>query len=248
VIRLDQYLVDQGYCESRSRAVAAIKQGHVRVNEITITRPAHSISDAARVDFSGPAHPYVSRGGLKLAHALEQFDLSPQGKIALDLGASTGGFTDVLLKAGAAHVYALDVGHDQLHASLSADPRVTNMEGQNARHLTADLFPISNQKPIQVLVCDVSFISLRLVVLPALALMQAPAWMIVLIKPQFEAGQAALDKNGVVQDPAIHMEVCQNFQNWFAEHAPQWQPLGLCDSPITGPQGNREFLFAAGLK
>lgn len=241
--RLDQYLVQEGFCESRNRAARAVREGHVWVNGACVTRPAYDVSPPADIILKGEAMPYVSRGGLKLSAALAHFSLSAEGLTALDLGASTGGFSDVLLQAGAAHIYAVDVGHDQLHPRLRADARVCNLEGLNARAITAAHF----SKPIHILVCDVSFISLQLVLPPALALLTAPAWMVVLIKPQFEAGPEAVGKNGVVSDPLIHARICQEFQSWFAAQAPQWRPLGLCDSPILGPQGNREFLFAARL-
>ncbi len=242
--RLDQLLVESGLIESRNRAAIAIRAGHVTVNGDVIKRPAYDVPAGAQLDVAQDAYPYVSRGGLKLAAALSTFDLSPQGLVALDLGASTGGFTDVLLQAGADHVYAVDVGHGQLHPRLIKAPQVTNLEGLNARDLQAAHF----SKPIQILVCDVSFISLRLVLPPALSVITAPAWLVVLIKPQFEAGPAAIGKNGVVSDPAVHASVCAAFQDWFADYAPNWRAVGLCDSPITGPQGNREFLFAACLE
>jgi 23S rRNA (cytidine1920-2'-O)/16S rRNA (cytidine1409-2'-O)-methyltransferase len=241
--RLDVYLVDAGYFDSRARAQSAIAAGEVYIDGVEVKRPAQKINAGQNLEVRTGGPVYVSRGGLKLAHALTHFEISPQGQNIIDLGASTGGFTDVLLRQGATKVYAIDVGHDQLHAALRRDERVVNLEGVNARdlnhaHLTA---------PANGLVCDVSFISLRLVVPPAIALLSAPAWMVLLIKPQFEAGRAALNKKGVVTDPRIRDRVCAEFLDWFASAAPAWRSLGITPSPITGPEGNHEFLFAARL-
>lgn len=241
--RLDVYLVDAGYFESRARAQAAIAAGSIYIDGAVARRAAQKISADQHLEVKSESEAYVSRGGLKLVHALTHFEISPQGQSIIDLGASTGGFTDVLLRHGAAKVYAIDVGHDQLHPSLRRDQRVVNMQGVNARNLNRELLGASANG----LVCDVSFISLRLVVAPALALLEAPAWMVLLIKPQFEAGRAALNKKGVVTDPQIRERVCQEFLEWFASAAPAWRSLGITPSPITGPEGNHEFLFAARL-
>lgn len=241
--RIDLYLVDRGLMPSRAQAQSAIMEGRVCVDGITVRRPAQKIYADQEVSVADPDHQYVSRGGKKLAHALDVFSLSPEGLVALDLGASTGGFTDVLRQRGARQVFALDVGHGQLHPRLACDPCVISLEGLNARDLSRahlDLQP-------DILVCDVSFISLRLALPPALALMRAPAWMVVLIKPQFEAGRHALNKKGVVTDPKIHHLVCDDFKTWFAQSYGQWEEIGLAESPITGPEGNHEFLFAARL-
>ena len=249
--RLDILLVARGFFESRARAAAAVKAGRVKVNGQVVLRAAHTlhtnaeIANAeianAEITVSGAAHDYVSRGGLKLAHALDVFGFSPADKCAIDLGASTGGFTDVLLKRGVAHVCAVDVGHDQLHADLRADPRVSNLEGVNARALTRDHIGT----PPDCLVCDVSFIRLSLALPPALSMVRRGGWMVALIKPQFEAGRAAIGKNGVVSDPAVHARVCEEFVAWFAATRPDWQPEKIIASPIAGPQGNIEFLFGA---
>lgn len=247
--RLDVALVARGLFESRARATAAVKAGHVQVNGQVMTRAAHATDPEAEIKVSGAGHNYVSRGGLKLAHGLDVFGYDPAGKRAIDLGASTGGFTDVLLKRGAAHVYAVDVGHDQLHPDLRADPRVSNLEGVNARGLTRDQISASPEDlpedALDCLVCDVSFIRLSLVLPPAMALLGRGGWMVALIKPQFEAGRAAIGKNGVVSDTGVHARVCDDFIAWFAETFPDWQYAEIIPSPIVGPQGNKEFLFGA---
>ena len=239
--RLDILLVARGFFESRARAVAAIKAGHVKVNGQVVTRTAQATEEDADINVSGAGHNFVSRGGLKLAHGLDAFGYNPEDKHAIDLGASTGGFTDVLLKRGAAHVYSVDVGHDQLHPDLRAHQCVTNLEGVNARELTHEHI---STRP-HCLVCDVSFIRLSLVLPPAIALLSDGGWMVALIKPQFEAGRAAIGKNGVVSDPAVHTQVCDEFVAWFAEAFPDWREHEIVPSPIFGPQGNKEFLFGA---
>lgn len=243
--RLDVLLVTRGLFESRARATVAIKAGHVQVDGQVMTRAAHATQADAEIKVSGAGHDYVSRGGLKLAHGLDAFGYDPDGKCAIDLGASTGGFTDVLLKRGAAHVYAVDVGHDQLHSDLRGHPCVTNLEGVNARELTRDHILTPPAIPLNCLVCDVSFIRLSLVLPPAMALLADGGWMVALIKPQFEAGRAAIGKNGVVSDAGVHARVCADFAAWFAETFPDWQGAEIVPSPIVGPQGNKEFLFGA---
>ena len=239
--RLDQYLFQNGFFNSRARAVDAIKNGHIILNGVPASKASQMVHPEITVEISGQTHPYVSRGGLKLAKALECFSLTAKDKICLDLGASTGGFTDVLLRDGAERVFALDVGTDQLAPELLVDHRVVNLSGVNAR----DLNEAEISANIQVVVCDVSFISLRLVLPPALRLATPGSWLMALIKPQFEAGRSALGKNGVIKDPEIHQRVCDEFSSWFRETAPDWTIRGIEDSPITGPKGNREFLFAA---
>jgi len=187
-----------------------------------------------------PQVPYVSRGGLKLAHALDHFEVDPQGGVALDIGASTGGFTDVLLQRGARRVYAVDVGHGQLDWRLRNEPRVVVLERTNARYLTTELVP----EPIDLVVCDASFISLRLALPPALRLTHPDARLVALIKPQFEVGKGRVGKGGVVRDPALHAEVCAAIARWLGEEQ-GWRVLGIVESPITGPKGNREFLICA---
>lgn len=192
------------------------------------------------LELRGQDHPWVSRGGLKLEHALGEFPLSPEGRICLDIGASTGGFTDVLLTHGAAKVHAVDVGHGQLAWKLRSDPRVVVHEKTNARHLTAAEIP----DPIGALVCDASFIGLATLLPAPLALCVPGAWAVALIKPQFEAGRDQVGSKGVVRDPAVHAAVCERVRAWWAG-LPGWEVLGIAESPITGPEGNREFLLAA---
>jgi 23S rRNA (cytidine1920-2'-O)/16S rRNA (cytidine1409-2'-O)-methyltransferase len=188
----------------------------------------------------GRDHPWVSRGGLKLAHALDHFAIDVTGLVALDIGASTGGFTDVLLTRGAARVHAVDVGRGQLAWKLRQDPRVIVHEGVNARHLSAVVIP----EPIDIITCDASFIGLATVLPAALGLAKPRALLVVLIKPQFEAGPGAVGKGGVVRDPEIHRAVCDAAADW-ADAQPGWSVVGIADSPITGPAGNKEFLLYA---
>ncbi|CAI8334021.1 MAG: 16S/23S rRNA (cytidine-2'-O)-methyltransferase TlyA [Rhodobiaceae bacterium UBA7378] len=239
--RLDVLLVARGFFDSRARATAAIKAGRVSVNTQVITRAAHMVGAMAEINISDAEHDYVSRGGIKLAHALDIFGFDPAGICAIDLGASTGGFSDVLLKRDVRHVYAIDVGHDQLHGALRAHPKITSMEGINARALTPDQIG----EELDCLVCDVSFISLSLVLPPAISMIRPGGWMVALIKPQFEAGRSAIGKNGVVSDPEIHVRVCQDFATWFGKTYPDWKAKDIIQSPIEGPQGNVEFLFGA---
>lgn len=236
--RADLFLVEHGHFESRARAQAAIRAGLVRVDGRPLTRPSDPIGPGARVEAT-PEHPYASRGGLKLAAALEAFGLDPDGRTGLDVGASTGGFTDVLLSRGARHVYAVDVGRGQLHARLGADPRVTNLEGTDIRTLApAALTPAPDFATV-----DVSFIGLRLV-LPALPALLAPgSSLVALIKPQFEAGRARVGRGGLVRDPEVHAEVCAAVRD--ALTALGATILGLIDSPVPGGDGNAEFLIGA---
>jgi 23S rRNA (cytidine1920-2'-O)/16S rRNA (cytidine1409-2'-O)-methyltransferase len=198
------------------------------------------LADSAPLEVRGQDHPWVSRGGLKLAHALAHFGLNPEGRVCLDLGASTGGFTDVLLQHGAAKVYAVDVGHGQLAWKLRQDPRVVVLEKTNARYLDASAIP----EPIGALVCDASFIGLRTILPAPLALCAPGAFAVALIKPQFEAGPGQVGKGGVVRDAALHRSICAMIADWWAA-LPGWQVLGITESPITGPEGNKEFLIAA---
>ena len=239
-LRVDQLLLDRGMVESRTRAQALILAGKVFSGDRRVDKPGTPFPDDAPLDVRGQDHPWVSRGGVKLAHALEHFGLSPQGRICLDIGASTGGFTDVLLTNGATKVYAIDVGHGQLAWKLRSDPRVVVLEKTNARHLTAAQVP----DPLGVLVCDASFIGLATVLPAGLELCAPGAWAVALIKPQFEAGPGQVGSKGVVRDPAVHEEVCARVQAWWAA-LPGWTVLGIEPSPITGPEGNREFLIAA---
>ena len=238
--RADQMLVDRGLVESRSKAQALIMAGLVFSGEKRIAKAGDQLAEEAPLELRGQDHPWVSRGGCKLAHALEYFDLSAQDRVGLDVGASTGGFTDVLLTNGARSVYAVDVGHGQLAWKLRSDPRVTVLEKCNARYLDASLIPTAPD----IIVCDASFISLKTVLPAALALAADDAWAVALIKPQFEAGRAQIGAKGVVRDPAVHESVCATIHEWWSA-LPGWQVLGIEASPITGPEGNREFLIAA---
>ena len=238
--RADQALVERGLVESRAKAQALILAGKVFSGERRIDKAGQPVRDDQPLEVRGQDHPWVSRGGLKLAHGLEAFGLSPAGRICLDIGASTGGFTDVLLTNGAAKVYAVDVGHGQLHWKLRTDARVVVLERTNARHLTAAEVP---DAPGAV-VCDASFIGLKTVLPAALSLATPGAWLIALIKPQFEAGRDEVGKGGVVRDPAVHDRVCGAVRAWL-DGLPDWRVIGLTESPITGPEGNKEFLIAA---
>ena len=238
--RLDAALVERGLVESRARAQALIIAGRVFSGERRLDKPGQAVAPGQPLELRGQDHPWVSRGGLKLAHALEHFALDPAGRVALDVGASTGGFTDVLLARGAARVYAVDVGHGQLAWRLRQDPRVVTLERTNARHLTIEQVP----EPIAALVCDASFIGLETVLPAPLALTGPGAWVVALIKPQFEVGPGRVGKGGVVRDPALHDEVCGRIAAWLARQQ-GWSVLGIVESPITGPEGNREFLIAA---
>jgi 23S rRNA (cytidine1920-2'-O)/16S rRNA (cytidine1409-2'-O)-methyltransferase len=238
--RADVALVERGLVETRARAQAMILAGKVFSGERRIDKAGEAIGADVPLALRGQDHPWVSRGGIKLAHALAHFGLDPAGRIGLDIGASTGGFTDVLLHNGAAKVYAVDVGHGQLDWKLRNDPRVVVLERTNARHLDAAQVP---QAP-GVIVCDASFIGLRTVLPAALALAAPGAFAVALIKPQFEAGPGKVGKGGVVRDPAVHAEVCATIRDWW-EALPGWRVLGIEPSPITGPEGNREFLIAA---
>jgi 23S rRNA (cytidine1920-2'-O)/16S rRNA (cytidine1409-2'-O)-methyltransferase len=237
--RADQLLVARGLAESRARAQALIMAGKVFSGDRAVAKAGDLLSEDAALSLRGQDHPWVSRGGLKLDHALRHFGLSPMGRVCLDVGASTGGFTDVLLTHGAAKVHAVDVGHGQLAWKLRGDPRVIVHEKTNARYLTTTVVP----DPIESLVCDASFIGLATVLPACLALCAPGAWAVALIKPQFEAGPAAVGAKGVVRDPAVHRAVCERMEAWWSE-LPGWAVLGIEESPITGPEGNKEFLIA----
>ncbi|MFT9359580.1 TlyA family RNA methyltransferase [Acetobacter okinawensis] len=238
--RADQILVDRGLVESRTKAQAMIMAGLVFSGTKRVAKAGDQLAEDAVLELRGQDHPWVSRGGCKLAHALEHFGLSPNGRQCLDVGASTGGFTDVLLTHGAEHVYAVDVGHGQLAWKLRSDARVSVLEKCNARYLDKTLIPVAPE----VIVCDASFIGLRTVLPAALGLAADNAWAVALIKPQFEAGREQIGAKGVVRDPAVHDAVCATIQEWWS-NLPDWQVLGIEPSPITGPEGNREFLIAA---
>ncbi|NBB81846.1 MAG: TlyA family rRNA (cytidine-2'-O)-methyltransferase [Alphaproteobacteria bacterium] len=243
--RADQALVARGLVDSRAKAQALILAGKVFAGPAAdrkVDKAGQPIADDVALTVKGQDHPWVSRGGLKLVAGLDAFGIDPAGLVCLDVGASTGGFTDVLLARGAARVYAVDVGHGQLAWKLRSDDRVVVRERTNARALTADQVP----EPVDLIVCDASFISLKTVLPAALALAAPGARLVALIKPQFEAGRDAVGKGGVVRDPAIHAAVCADIRTWLQDRA-DWRVLGVVDSPITGPEGNREFLIGAAI-
>lgn len=238
-IRLDQLIVDRGLAESKTRAQALVMAGHVFVGDVKAQKPGQQIAEDADVSIKGSDHPWVSRGGIKLAHALESFDIDVQGTVAIDVGSSTGGFTDVLLTNGASRVYAVDSGTNQLAWKLRQDPRVIVHEQTSARILTDAHIP----EPVDIIVCDASFIGLSKVLERPLSFARQGAQLVALIKPQFEAGRDEVGKGGVVRDPKVHQRVCDEVKLWLVEKG--WTVHGLTTSPITGPQGNVEFLVWA---
>jgi 23S rRNA (cytidine1920-2'-O)/16S rRNA (cytidine1409-2'-O)-methyltransferase len=235
--RIDRLLVERGLFESRAKAQAAIAAGLVTADAAPVRKASEEIAVDAALSAT-PAHPYVSRGGLKLAAALDHFQFDPRGRICLDVGASTGGFTQVLLERGARRVYAVDVGHGQLHESLRRRPEIASMEQTDIRTLS----PARLDEPPDMVTADVSFISLKLALPPALALAKTPAQLITLIKPQFEAGRAHI-KKGIVRDPAVHVAVCDDISAFVASLG--WRVAGIIPSPIEGGDGNAEFLLGA---
>jgi 23S rRNA (cytidine1920-2'-O)/16S rRNA (cytidine1409-2'-O)-methyltransferase len=237
--RVDQLLVARGLADSRTRAQALIMAGAVFAGERKVAKAGELLADDASLEVRGKDHPWVSRGGVKLDHGLSHFGFDVTGAIALDVGSSTGGFTDVLLTRGAAKVYAVDVGTNQLAWKLRQDPRVIVHEQTNARQLTREQVP----EPIDVIVCDASFISLAKVLDAALDLARPGGKLVALVKPQFEAGREEVGKGGVVRDPAVHRRVCAEAAAWIASRG--WRVLGVTESPITGPEGNVEFLAGA---
>ncbi|MDR7143134.1 TlyA family RNA methyltransferase [Rhizobium sp. BE258] len=237
--RLDQLLVSLGLFASRSRARDAVNRGTVKVGGKVVTKAGALFGDDAAIEIDDPAQDYVSRAALKLTAALDHFSLDPAGHHCLDIGASTGGFTEVLLERGAAHVTAIDVGHGQMHPRIAADPRVANIEGFNARNLTAD----DVGHDVTFIVSDVSFISLRLAVAPSLEIAESGATAVLLVKPQFEAGREAIGKGGMLKDPASAPDVAASLERWFVEEM-GWKSLGLIASPIAGGDGNQEYLLA----
>jgi len=236
--RLDQALVARGLVDTRERAKALIMAGKVFSGERKLDKAGLNIADDQPLEVRGQDHPWVSRGGLKLEQAITHFALDMTGRVALDVGASTGGFTDVLLARGATRVYAVDVGHGQLAWKLRQDARVIVLEKTNARHLTREQIP----EAVDAIVCDASFIGLETVLPAALALAAPGCLLVALIKPQFEVGPDRVGKGGVVRDPALHAEVCARIEAWLAA-LPGWSVLGITESPITGPAGNHEFLI-----
>ena len=238
--RADVLLMERGLVDSRTRAQALILAGKVFSGDRRVAKAGDLLPADVPLEVRGQDHPWVSRGGLKLDHAIAHFGLSPAGRVCLDIGASTGGFTDVLLHHGAARVHAVDVGHGQLAWKLRSDSRVVVHEKTNARHLAADT--VGGQ--VGALVCDASFIGLRTLLPAPLAICAPGAWAVALIKPQFEAGPDQVGSKGVVRDPSVHTQVCAMIADWWAT-LPDWQVQGVEPSPIIGPEGNREFLIAA---
>lgn len=240
--RLDVALVERGLAETRAAAQRLVMAGLVFSGERRLDKAGQAVAGETPLEVRGQPHPYVSRGGLKLERALDHFAIPVEGRIALDVGSSTGGFTDCLLQRGAAKVYAVDVGTNQLAWKLRTDPRVVSMEKTNIRDITRAQVP----DPIELIVCDASFIGLRTALPAALALAAPGAHLAALIKPQFEVGKGRVGKGGIVRDPALHDEVRATISTWLAEQ-PGWTVLGTTDSPIEGAEGNKEFLLGASL-
>ena len=238
-MRLDQLLVERGLAESRTRAAALVMAGVVFSGEAKLAKPGQQMAVDAALDVRGRDHPWVSRGGIKLAGALDHFALDPAGAVAMDIGSSTGGFTDVLLQRGATHVFAVDSGTNQLAWKLRQDDRVTVLEQTSARILTSDQI----DRPCNWVVCDASFIGLAKVLERPLELAAQRCTLVALIKPQFEVGRGEVGKGGVVRDPALHQRVCDEVREWL--EGAGWQVQGIVRSPITGPEGNVEFLIYA---
>jgi 23S rRNA (cytidine1920-2'-O)/16S rRNA (cytidine1409-2'-O)-methyltransferase len=238
-VRADQLLVSRGLAESRSRAQALIMGGAVFSGERKLAKAGEMLLEEAPLEVRGKDHPWVSRGGIKLDHGLTHFGFDITGAVALDIGSSTGGFTDVLLSRGAAKVYAVDVGTNQLAWKLRQDPRVVVHEQTNARSLDSSIIP----ELVDVVVCDASFIGLAKVLEAPLKLSKPGAKLVALIKPQFEAGREEVGKGGVVRDAAVHERVCADAAGWVQSQ--DWSVIGLTPSPITGPEGNVEFLLGA---
>jgi 23S rRNA (cytidine1920-2'-O)/16S rRNA (cytidine1409-2'-O)-methyltransferase len=238
--RADQLLVDQGLAESRAKAQALILAGVVSAGGRRVDKPGTALPAETVFALTGRDHPWVSRGGVKLDFALDHFAIGVEGAVALDIGASTGGFTDVLLTRGAARVHAADVGRGQLAWKLRQDPRVVVLEGVNARYLTSAQIA----EPVDLITCDASFIGLETLLPAALSLAAERAGLVALIKPQFEAGPKDVGKGGVVRDPAIHQAVCERIAAWVSKQ-PGWNVIDIAESPIQGPAGNKEFLIYA---
>ena len=237
--RADQLLVDRGLAESRSRAQALILAGLVFAGERKVEKAGQPLAEDTPLEVRGKDHPWVSRGGIKLAHGLDHFGWDVTNAVALDVGSSTGGFTDVLLQRGAAKVFAVDVGTNQLAWKLRQDPRVVVHEKTNARYLTDAVVT----EPVDLIVCDASFISLAKVLDTALGFAKPSGRLLALIKPQFEAERPEIGKGGVVRDPAVHARVCDAVAEWLGGRG--WRVEGIVESPITGPEGNVEFLIGA---
>jgi 23S rRNA (cytidine1920-2'-O)/16S rRNA (cytidine1409-2'-O)-methyltransferase len=238
-LRIDQLLVERGLAPSRARAQALVMAGTVFVGEAKVDKPGQQVAGDAAVEVRGRDHPWVSRGGIKLAHALDHFGIDVSDAVAMDIGSSTGGFTDVLLQRGAAHVFAVDSGTNQLAWKLREDPRVTVYEQTSARLLTPEMI----DRPCNMVVCDASFIALSKVLDVPLGLAAPRCRLVALIKPQFEVGKAEVGKGGVVRDRELHERVCTEVGQWLEGLG--WDIEGIVESPITGPKGNVEFLVSA---
>ena len=238
--RLDQVLVERGLVEGLSAAQGLIMAGKVYSGEKKLEKAGLQISEEAALEVRGQDHPWVSRGGLKLTHGLAEFNLSTKDCICMDVGSSTGGFTDVMLQNGASRVYAVDVGRGQLAWKLRSDDRVVVLEKTNARHLTSEIIP----DRLDFISCDASFIGLKTLLPASLELAQPGAHLLSLIKPQFEVARLEVGEKGVVRDPELHKFVCDTIKFWL-DGLPDWTVLGLTQSPIKGPEGNIEFLIAA---
>lgn len=237
--RLDQLLVERGLVDSRTRAQALVMAGHVLIGDAKASKPGQQVAEDVTVTVKGSDHPWVSRGGIKLAHALDHFGIDVTGMIAMDVGSSTGGFTDVLLTNGATKVFAVDSGTNQLAWKLRQDNRVIVHEQTSARILTETHIT----EPVDIIVCDASFIGLAKVLERPLTFAKPDAQLVALIKPQFEAGRTEVGKGGVVREPAVHERVCNEVRMWLVEN--HWTVVDVITSPITGPQGNVEFLIYA---
>lgn len=238
--RLDQHLAEAGHFTSRSRARDAIRRGTVHVDGRCVTKPGHAVAAGATVTVGDPAQGYVSRAALKLIAGLDAFSLDPLGLTILDIGASTGGFTQVLLERGAEHVIAVDVGHDQMAEPVVSDPRVTSLQGLNARDLDADHL---GARKIGAVVSDVSFISLKIAAAPALRLAATGAFCVLLVKPQFEAGREAIGKGGLLRDRTHGGRIAEEMKKWLDALA-DWRTIGVTAAPIAGGDGNQEYLLA----
>lgn len=237
-MRADQYLTAHGYYASRARAQASIRAGLVKVDGRVLKKPSEKIGEGAKIE-AGQEHPWVSRGGIKLAHALRVFDVDPRGRIALDVGASTGGFSQVLVKNGATKIYAVDVGHGQLHPNLRSEPKILSLEGQDARTLSPqDFCPLPD-----LIVCDASFISAMKVLETPLRLAARRSDLITLVKPQFEVGKAGLGKGGIVKSEALGLQALEDVKVWIKQQG--WQIIETDISPVKGGSGNIEYLLHA---
>lgn len=239
--RVDQLLVERGLAESRSRAQAYIMAGNVYTGEQKIAKSGQQVKEGIDLEVRGKEHPWVSRGGLKLVQGIEEFGIDVSGMTVIDVGASTGGFTDVCLTKGAQKVYAVDVGHGQLAWKIRNDERVVVLEKTNARYLTDIEIP----EKVNLIVCDASFIGLQTVLPAPMRLADDGCILIALIKPQFEVGKGKVGKGGVVREPELHQEVCDKIDRWLRDVMEGWNVIGMTQSPIKGPEGNIEFLIGA---